>query len=206
MIFEWVVWEKEVKIFDKMLNIKYNIIKQTKHMIALRITLLTLFTLVFMSVSGQSEIKIWKTQKWNLPENRKDEIIRLEPASIETVLSDTVIWKKPSNPDTSFALVIVSPLEREFTRKKYDYNKFLKNMYEAGYTTPPMSVVVQLYIEGIERGKLLHLPMTPIQGQVYAVGPNKDGSTTSKEECDLFLKQKSRCGYRDLWIFAKKAK
>ncbi len=69
-----------------------------------------------------------------------------------------------------------------------------------------MSVVAQLYIEGIESGKLLHLPMTPVGGRVYALGPNKGASTPQKQACDLFLKQKSRCGYRDLWIFAKKAK
>jgi len=168
----------------------------------------SIFLLAFFASNTQAQdrkLNAWKTQIWNLSEDKKDEIIRMDPAATEFVLSDDDMWKRPTNSDTSFTLFAIRPSYLGF-EEGYNHNDFMAKAFAIGYTTPPKSAVAQLYIESEDLSEPVYFPTIPVRDGnkscVYAVGPNKKGSTPTKKQRDLFLRELVKYSHLEVWIFA----
>jgi hypothetical protein len=159
----------------------------------------------FVAFGQEVEIRPWKNHVWNIGYQDKERLQEKAPSAEEEVTADNEFWVKIEGSDSLFA---IRPSDFGF-RKDYSYERFIRAVLSAGYVPAPKQALVEIYLKDEEERKTFHLATTPItkgnKSFVYAVGPNsgKDLTPTQKEH-DLFLKDKSRLGYLDLWLFVKK--
>lgn len=171
---------------------------------------ISLLLLVFLASFVQAQVEnmsVWKTQTWNLDLQDKEELSLLSPTAEEEILADDGFWQKLEGSDTLF---VFRPSNFGF-KKDYSYNAFIAKVLDAGYTPAPKQALVEIYLKGEDMGEPIHLSTTCVKKSgrsfIYAVGPNDDKrSTPTKKKRDLFLKDESKLGDLDLWLFMKKRK
>ena len=179
-------------------NLKMNTLKA--------ILVIIMFTALTNAFSQKDPIPIWKKERWNLDQSKKEDIYLLGPTAIEELNNDSEVWKKPDNPDDSLILVKISPKLLGYP-KSFTKNQFFKEVLNSGYTIPPKWLVAQLYLE--ERLKSpIYFATLPVRtksgGYYYVIGKNPKGGTPTKKDHDLYLRSTDKFMNTDEWIFILK--
>ena len=188
----------------------YNLYKpnRTTHMKTIKIFVTLLVLLVginFVAFGQEVKIRPWKNQVWNIGHQDKERLREIAPSAEEEVTADDEFWVKIEGSDSLF---VIRPSDFGF-RKDYSYERFIRAVLNAGYVPAPKQALVEIYLKGGEINEPIHLSVKPVtkgnKGLIYAVGPNNGKRVTpAQKDHDLFLKDKSRLGHLDLWLFVKK--